>query len=447
MTFNGFSATVGHITSALPELKHGASERGLGPDVLEQGYNRLAATFDERYGGFGSAPKFPTPHTMLFLLRWWKRSGHRDALSMVEHTLTTMARSGIFDHVGFGFHRYSTDREWKLPHFEKMLYDQALLLRAYTEAFQATAKPEYANTARRVCTYVLRDLTSAEGAFFSAENAESEGEEGKFYLWSLAALSKALDPDDLELAVSVYGLREEGNFAAEAGQNTSGANVLHRARSLDDLANDLGRARQDLERRLERIRERLYAAREARVRPSLDDKILTDWNGLMLAALAKAGQVLAEPAYVRAAEDAAAFILSRLVDEEGKLLHRYRRGQAGIGAYHAAHRGGLLDRSFVRSGDRRRRRAGGHAHRARTSLCPEQSRAQTSSRRRPAHRRARALCGAADRPGRQSHRLRLPKLRVCPSHDRARRHARAFGLHAGTERSTRRQTMIGLGSV
>jgi hypothetical protein len=244
---------------------------------------------------------------------------------MVEDTLLAMRRGGIYDHVGFGFHRYSTDAEWQVPHFEKMLYDQALMAIAYTETYQATGKEMYARVVREILDYVLREMTSQEGGFFSAEDADSDGEEGRFYCWTAEELREALDKDDLKLLIRLFDLHESGNFEL-------GRNILRCRLDPGDAASVLKVSRKDLYERLEKIRCRLFLAREKRVHPFKDDKILTDWNGLMIAALAKAAQALQEQRYARSAARAADFILKEMQTDEGRLLHRYR-GEAGIAAH------------------------------------------------------------------------------------------------------------------
>ncbi len=291
----------------------------LDASTLAAAYNGLSRVFDIQNGGFGSAPKFPTPHNLLFLLRYWRRSGDANALEMVETTLDAMRMGGIYDHVGFGFHRYSTDAEWFVPHFEKMLYDQALLVMAYAEAYQVTRKEDYARIVREIIEYILRDMTSPEGGFYSAEDADSEGEEGKFYLWTADELKGLLDKDEYSLFAKIFDISE-----AEKGRN-----ILRMRSSLEDAASVLGAQKEDLKTQLERIRKKLFAAREKRVHPSKDDKILTDWNGLMITALAKAAQVLNEPRYYEAAKKASEFILQSTRRSDGRLLHRYKDG-AGI---------------------------------------------------------------------------------------------------------------------
>ncbi len=320
------------IVAGLRSLTAEAGGENPGSSILTTAYQQLASRFDATYGGFGNAPKFPTPHNLSFLLRYWKRSRDPRPLEMVEKTLQAMRQGGIYDHLGFGFHRYSTDAQWLVPHFEKMLYDQALLAMAYTEAFQATGKEEYEATAREILTYVLRDMTSRGGGFYSAEDADSEGQEGKSYVWTLEKISQILGAQEAELTVRVFNITAGGNFS-EHGTESTGENILHRTQPLGQLAAEWGTTEQELEERLEAARKQLFAYREKRPHPHKDDKILTDWNGLMIAALAKAAQAFAEPGYAEAARRAADFILKNLRTPEGRLLHRYRDGEAAVPAH------------------------------------------------------------------------------------------------------------------
>ena len=301
----------------------------LGKDVLDDAYEKLVLSFDEQNGGFGRAPKFPTPHNMLFLLRYWNRTKQKTALKMVEKTLRAMRLGGVFDQLGFGFHRYSTDAEWLVPHFEKMLYDQALLALAYTEAFQATGAGKFKVTAREVLEYVLRDLASPEGVFYSAEDADTEGEEGKFYLWTEEEIRKALAPEDADLAVRLFDVKATGNYA-EAIRKRNGANILHFAKPLEQLASESQLTLDELIVKLGKIQNLLFKARTQRVNPAKDDKILVDWNGLMIAALARASSVLGNPRYLQAAVKAADFILKEMRGENGTLYHRYAKGERAI---------------------------------------------------------------------------------------------------------------------
>jgi uncharacterized protein YyaL (SSP411 family) len=307
-----------------------------GVDLLERACAELAGRFDEVHGGFGHAPKFPSPHNLLFLLRYWKRTGEPRAIEMVERTLDEMAAGGIWDHIGFGFHRYSTDERWFAPHFEKMLYDQALLAMAYTECFLATGDSRHRWMAERIFGYVLRDMRDSSGAFHSAEDADSEGVEGKFYLWTRDELARLLDREDLDLVADVYGVEPAGNF----GNEVSGANILRLRRPLDAVAREAGVDEDALRERLDRIGTSLLEARRARVRPHRDDKVLTDWNGLMIAALAKAACAFGDPGYARAAAEAVEFLFRVMRPRDGVLHHRYRDGEAGV-------TGNLDDYSFL----------------------------------------------------------------------------------------------------
>jgi uncharacterized protein YyaL (SSP411 family) len=317
------------VKSRIEQFEKRLPEEALGKDVLNDAYEKLTRRFDAENGGFGSAPKFPSPHSLLFLLRYWKRTGEKNALVMVEKTLRSMHSGGIFDQVGFGFHRYSTDAMWLVPHFEKMLYDQALLALAYVEAYQATGETKFANAAKQVLEYVLRDLVSLEGGFCSAEDADSEGEEGKFYLWNLEEIQGALSPEDAELAKNLFGIEARGNFD-EPGVGRSGKNILHLPKPIEQVAAESGLTVDGLIPRLDRIRKTLFEAREKRVHPSKDDKVLTDWNGLMIAALARASQVLGEEEYLRAAVKAADFFLEKMLDKNGTLYHRFVKGEMAV---------------------------------------------------------------------------------------------------------------------
>jgi uncharacterized protein YyaL (SSP411 family) len=309
-----------------------ATPEALDDSALRLTYEQLAERYDEEYAGFGDAPKFPTPHNILFLLRYWRRTGNQTALDMVEKTLQQMRRGGIYDHVGYGFHRYSTDSHWLVPHFEKMLYDQALLAMAYIEAYQVMGKDEYGKTAREIFTYVLRDMMRPGGGFYSAEDADSEGVEGKFYVWSLQEVRQILEPAEAALVAKVFNMRKDGNFTEEATRKRTGKNILHLKKSAGEVASDLKVTEQALQKRLNKTLNKLLIHREARVHPHKDDKILTDWNGLMIAALAKGAQVLDEPQYAEAARSAAGFVLKTMRAKDGRLLHRYRDGQTAIAA-------------------------------------------------------------------------------------------------------------------
>ena len=323
----------GRIADAVRGQLTGSPGDPPGGAEIRTAFEHLTSRFDSEEGGFGIAPKFPTAHVFTFLLRYGDRTGDPRALEMVERTLQAMRRGGIYDQLGFGFHRYSTDREWLVPHFEKMLYDQALLLYAYAETYQATRRGLYAAVAREIAAYVLRDMTSPEGAFFSAEDADSEGVEGKYYVWDREEIDALLGPDDAEIFCRVHGAASEGNWTDEASGRSSGTNILHLPDDPEVTTHGLGLEPAALAERLETARAKLLAARQKRVPPLRDDKVLTAWNGLMIAALAKAAQALEEPGYAAAAERALAFLTTRLVREDGRLLARYREGEAAHLAY------------------------------------------------------------------------------------------------------------------
>jgi len=298
--------------------------------MIQIAYEELVCAFDELHGGFGTAPKFPTPHNLTFLLRYWRRTGTGTPLKMVEKTLQAMRRGGLYDHVGFGSHRYATDAGWLVPHFEKMLYDQALLGLAYVEAYQATGNDEYARTTREVFSFVSRELTSPEGGFYAAIDADSEGQEGAFYLWGQDEIEGALTKGEAELARRVFNISAGGNFSDESTGKRTGKNILHTTRPPKALASELKLSEETLSHHVESIRQKLYAKRDQRAHPQRDDKVLTDWNGLMIAALAKGARALQEPRYADMAERAADFILEHMRDAEGRLLHRYRGNEAAV---------------------------------------------------------------------------------------------------------------------
>ena len=316
----------GHLGKAFEFEPAGEPDAAL----LEQAYDRIKQGFDERFGGFESAPKFPTPHRLLFLLRYYHRSREQAALEMVEKTLTAMRLGGIWDHLGFGFHRYSTDREWLVPHFEKMLYDQALTALPYLETYQITRNPFYARAVEEIFAYVLRDMRSDEGGFYSAEDADSEGEEGRFYVWTEAEFRRVVGAETAATWTQVLNLKPDGNFYDESTQRKNGANILHLKRLPESVAGDIGRDEKELAREWESVRQKLFQHRKQRIHPLKDDKILTDWNGLMIAALSRGARVLQKPEYRDAAAGAADFILKNMRDAEGRLHHRYRDGDVAI---------------------------------------------------------------------------------------------------------------------
>ena len=305
--------------------------------ILHAGFRQLRDAFDPEYGGFGPPPKFPSSHNLSFLLGYWRWTGADEARTMVEETLDAMHAGGIYDHLGYGFSRYSVDRAWLVPHFEKMLYDNALLAATYLEGYQATGRARYARVADEVLQYILRDMTGPEGGFYSAEDADSEGEEGKFYLWSQEEIHRILGPDTGERFCRAYGVTEAGNF--------EGKNILNRIAARSPFAPE-GDAEPVEDGEFEDERNRLFAAREERVRPQRDDKVLTGWNALAITAMARASRVLDRPEYLGAAVRAAEFLWTNLRDENGRLLARYRAGEAGHLGYvddYAFFIGALLD--------------------------------------------------------------------------------------------------------
>ncbi len=320
------------ITANLPRLFAFNAAEAPEAALLDDAYRQIASNFNDRFGGFERKPKFPMPHRLLFLLRCFHRTGDQQALEMVKKTLTRMRMGGIWDHVGFGFHRYSTDVEWLLPHFEKMLYDQALIALAYLETHQITQDPFYSQTAKEIFTYVLRDMTDGNGGFYTAEDADSEGEEGKFYVWDADEFRGVLAPHDTGMWEWFLNLKEDGNFHDEASGRKMPVNILHLRRLPVELARDGGMTEAELHDRWEQVRSKLFDVRKQRVHPLKDDKILTDWNGLMIAAMERGGRLLNVPDYTAAAIKSADFILSTMRKPDGRLFHRFRQGEAAIDA-------------------------------------------------------------------------------------------------------------------
>jgi uncharacterized protein YyaL (SSP411 family) len=315
------------VAEALSAQKVAAgTARALGTDVLERAVAAIAPRFDKVRGGFAGAPKFPSETTLLLLLSRFERTGETRAYDLAAVTLDQMARGGIYDQAGGGFHRYSVDADWLVPHFEKMLYNQAWLTRAYLEAYRLGGDPAFLRVVRETLAYVLRDMTSPEGAFYTAEDADSEGEEGKFYVWTAAEIDAALPADDATLAKAYYGVTPAGNFE-------HGATILHVPVALPDFARARKLDPAALAASLDRIDARLRDARGKRVRPLRDDKILSGWNGMMIGAFARAGADLGDESYQRAAERAAEFVLTRMRDAAGSLLRTHRAGTSKIPAF------------------------------------------------------------------------------------------------------------------
>lgn len=320
------------------------------PDVgqaAREAVQTLTERFDPENGGFGSAPKFPAPHNLLFLLEYAGRTKNSmgdsndqpRAAAMAETTLIRMRLGGLFDHVGFGFHRYSTDARWLLPHFEKMLSDQAMLMLAYTEGWRSTKNPLFRRTVAEIVAYVLDQLALDQGGFAAAQDADSEGGEGRFYVWNRDELIAALGTEHGDWVCRTFGVLPEGNFEEEATGRRTGANILHLATVMADPAD---------QERWEILRNRLALARAGRPKPLTDDAVLADWNGLLIAALARAGLVFEEPGWLETARSIADFLLTSMRDAQGRMLHRSRtiiQGQDKV--FHVSRQGFLDDQAFV----------------------------------------------------------------------------------------------------
>jgi len=327
----------------MDELRRQSALAGSGPDsvpgvVMDSAFNQFRKGYDSTLGGFGGPPKFPRPCVHNFLLRYWKRTGNEEARDMVMETLIAMEKGGMNDQLGGGFHRYSVDEYWFVPHFEKMLYDQAQLVSSYLEAFQITGNATFSLTARRTIDYVLREMTSPEGAFWSAEDADSvvdpadphHKSEGWFYIWSWNEVAELLEEKARWIAFR-YGMKPEGNVVNDPHGEFIGRNILFQAHTLEETAHHFDHPSDLVMQGIAEAQAKMFAARAARVRPHLDDKILTAWNGLMISAIARGAAILDEPTYAAAARRAADFILSKMRTPDGKLLRRYRDGDAAIG--------------------------------------------------------------------------------------------------------------------
>lgn len=313
-------ASANGITDQLAKMSSSEAGEMLGEDDLARAEKELEGRFDEDNAGFGFNRKFPVPHEMQFLLRRYAKNGNAANLKMVEATLRAWRMGGIFDHVGLGIHRYSTDAAWLVPHFEKMLYDQALCSLAYVDAWRVTKDATFERAAREILTYVARDMTAPGGGFYSAEDADSEGEEGLFYLWTVAEVEEVLGKQDAAWVIENLRMTEEGNYRDEATGQRTGRNILH----LSSLLTDSGREK------WEPLRAKLFDSREARIHPLKDDKVLTDWNGLMITAFAEAGRAFGDVGLIGQAERAAGFLRANLLTEDARLMKRSRGGEAGL---------------------------------------------------------------------------------------------------------------------
>ena len=306
-----------NILSQLDTFFEGESTNSkLNSKVLDNGYNQLKRAFDKNYGGFGSAPKFPTPHKIMFLLRYHKTHKNIKALEMAEKTLDSMYKGGLFDHIGFGFSRYSTDNKWLVPHFEKMLYDNALLIIAYLEAYEVTKNKLYKDVAIKSLDYVFRELRDEKGGFYCAEDADSEGEEGKYYVFNPLEILEVLGEEDGEYFNDHFDITPTGNFEGK---------------SIPNLINNKNFNKNDS--KINALSEQVLEYRSSRMKLHKDDKILTSWNGLMIAALGKAYKVLEDERYFEYAQKAVDFIYENLIDKDGRLLARYRDEESLHKAY------------------------------------------------------------------------------------------------------------------
>jgi len=311
-----------------------APDAVLSADLLDRAVEGIRGSFDPLNGGFGQAPKFPQPMILEFLLRQYQRTGDAAGLTIAQRTLLRMARGGVYDQIGGGFHRYSVDAVWLVPHFEKMLYDNAQLAAVYLKAYQVTGNRFYRQVAEETLDYVQREMTSPEGGFYSTQDADSEGEEGKFYVWSAAEIRDALDPLDARVFELTYGVTESGNF--------EGKNILFLARDVDQVARETGIPASEIEERLAAARVHLFTLRSQRVWPGRDEKILTAWNGLMIRAFAEGARVLGRDDYRTTGEQAAEFVLGTL-GTNGRLLRTYKDGVAKLNGY-------LEDYAFLTDG-------------------------------------------------------------------------------------------------
>lgn len=317
------------------------SPKPLESDILDAGFKTFQKMYDSKYGGFGRAPKFPRVSTFNFMFRYAERTGSQPAKDMTLHTLRKIAEGGIYDHIGGGFHRYSTDERWHVPHFEKMLYDQGQIIVSYLEAYQITGEEFYADVAKDALSYVIRNMTDPGGGFYSAEDAESaldperpdEKAEGAFYIWSASEIEKILGKDASKTFSYYYGIKENGNVRKDPHGYFPGKNVLYRAHTPEETALKFGVSVEEFSIQMKKSRELLFEEREKRVNPHLDDKILVSWNGYMITAFAKAYQIFFNEEYLMAARRAAGFIETKLYDsQKGTLQRRYRDGEAGITA-------------------------------------------------------------------------------------------------------------------
>lgn len=310
------------------------------PEIIKRAYEYEEGQFDAVYGGFGTAPKFPMAFSQSLILRHWLRSGDSKALQIVEKTLRGISYGGIYDQLGGGVHRYSTDKQWRIPHFEKMLYDQAIITKAYIEAYQSSGKEEYSGMARDIFEFVLKDMTGKDGGFYSAFDADSyekhddhaHKKEGAYYLWKYDEIISILGQEYGEVFIYHFGIRQKGNAISDPQNEFTDKNVLYVAYTIKECAKRFNKDEREIKRMIDESKAKLLKEQGKRPKPHLDDKVLVDWNGLMISSFAVGGMVLREPKYINAAKKSADFILANMVSPDGRLLHRWREGEAGIDA-------------------------------------------------------------------------------------------------------------------
>ncbi len=320
------------VYQALMQFADRLEPKKLKGDEIALAYQSLLNSYDKLRTGFGRSPKFPTTHRLLFLIDHFGRTDESMALEMASRTLSRMRESGLFDHVGFGFFRYSTDDEWHLPHFEKTLYDQAMMSLTYTRAFRVTGDAMMRETAEMVLAYAERNLISPQGLFYSAESADSEGKEGKFYLWTFDELQGILGPREFNLIQKSFDIKKEGNFRDEATQRSDGSNLLDLVMPMAQVAKESDMTEAEVSRLMKSSLGRLFDEREKRVHPDKDDKVLTDWNGIMIAAFAQAAQAFNEPRYLATARKAADGVWLKM-QHSGRLHHRSIGGEVAIDGF------------------------------------------------------------------------------------------------------------------
>ncbi|MCQ9205727.1 MAG: thioredoxin domain-containing protein [Omnitrophica bacterium] len=338
---NELLSSANNITKSLKQsITRNTAGSALDESLFKKAYLYFKNNYDSDYGGFFAAPKFPTAHNLYFLLRYYKRTKEPFALEMVEKTLTAMAKGGIYDHLGGGFHRYSTDKQWFLPHFEKMLYNQAFIARIFLEAYQITNKKEYARVAQGILDFVLADMQNTKGGFYTAFDADSrdpyspkEKKEGSFYLWEKQEIVKVLGKKDSQIFNYYFGVKDKGNIKQDRFGEFKNKNLLYPAHSWLEVSKQFNIGLDKVKKIIRSSKSKLKSIRSKRFKPQLDDKILVDWNGLMISTFSFASRVLNEPRYARAAEKCARFILHNLKSKQGKLLHRWRDNEAKIAGF------------------------------------------------------------------------------------------------------------------